>query len=138
MRNEEWSIGIGLRRAVVHLISWSVGIAIVWGVLLFAGAPWINQIPVRGRGVLLVYSLIAASPGLAAGYLLFHQLQEKAGFTSLLLSGFAVAFTWGSFIAGALVADSFRSLDGGRRVMLIFAAGAIATVEIIYETFADG
>ena len=137
MSSDEWSIGIGLRRALVHLVIWGIAIAVAWGALLMVIAPWINQIPVRGRGVFLVYGLIAALPGVAAGYLMFHRMQERAGFTSQVLSGLALVFVWGALVAGGVAADSLRSLEGGRGGLLIVMAGLIATVEIIYETFAD-
>jgi hypothetical protein len=137
MTSEDWSIGIGLRNALLHLFVWGVILALVWALLLVVLAPLINKIPLSGRGILFVYALIAIVPGWALGHVLYDRMTERAGFNSLILTGMALIAVWAASIAGGLLADGIRTLDAHREWLLIIPAGFVATVDLLYETFAD-
>jgi hypothetical protein len=133
----DWSIGIGLRNALLNLLAWGVILALAWALLLIVLAPLINKIPLSGRGILFVYALIAIVPGWALGHVLYDRMTERAGFNSLVLTGVALMAVWAASIAGGLLADGVRTLDAHREWLLIISAGFIATIYVIYETLAD-
>ena len=141
MPETEWTIGVGLRRAAVHLLIWSIVSTIGWAAALWLLAPLINSIPDamapsnRVKG--LVYAVIAVPAGAILAHVLHARMLDAAGFSSRVLSAISLIFIWAVAIGGTLTAIMFRPLRDNRDVVMYVSVGAIATIIVIYETLTD-
>jgi len=141
LADTEWTVGVGLRRAGVHLIMWSIVCTIGWAAALWLLAPLINSIPdatARStRTGTLLYALIAVPAGGALAHVQHARMLDAAGFTSRLLSACSLMFIWATAIGGVLLVNLVRPLRDDRDAVMYISVGAIATVIVIYETLVD-
>ena len=140
MTETEWTLATGLRKAAIHLLIWSLICLAIWVVAVLAVTPLLEMLPDASRGARRLQGLVML---LGAGPVawvcvrwLFEQMQESAGFGSLLLSALSIVFVWALALAGVIVANAIRTpqVDNG---LFWVGLGAIATVWILYETYAD-
>ncbi len=87
MSSEDWSIGIGLRRAVVHLVLWSIICAILWAAWLWLTTPVVNAIleAIPGRPRRLTTMIMAAQVAPFCwifAKLLYDRMIERAASTA--------------------------------------------------------
>src|SRR4051812_34465616 len=130
MANDKWTLAIGFRRALVHLIEWSVACGIVWIVALYL------VLPLAALDTLLMMAA-TATVGAALGWLMVRNLGERAGFSGwipmLLSIGFSVAYL---LIGGAIV-QGLRPVDPSVRFYAIDSGCAGAVAVIFWTCLAD-
>jgi len=139
-RDDEWDIGVGLRRAVIHLLLWGAVCLAIWIGVVWLVTPWLDALPSRASGGSrlrsLVSTLIALPIAVLCIRLLYSKMLETAGFTSMVLSLLSSVTVWGVAVGGAAIAAMIRPPQTST-AMLWIGMGAIAMVWILYETFAD-
>lgn len=133
----EWTVAIGLRRALVHLLIWSLVLLPLWAGFVWLLTPWFNWFPTGRRGSTFLISVMAAIPGWPAGLVLWNWMLDRAGFTSRLLSVAATICILGVAAGGALVSDVYRPLDGTRLGAAIFGFAAAAMYKVVWDTLTD-
>ena len=139
-RDDDWDVGVGLRKAVIHLLLWGAVCLVIWIGVVWLVTPWLDALPSRASGGSrlrsLVSTLIALPIAVLCVRLLFTKMIEAAGFTSMVLSVISICAICGIAFGGAAIAAMIRPPQTST-AMLWIGMGGIAMVWILYETFAD-
>ncbi|MCZ6836774.1 MAG: hypothetical protein O7G85_13445 [Planctomycetota bacterium] len=137
-RPGEWSLFIGLRRALMFLFVRSLVMT-----LFFVGLLWITQPLIVMYNfnfhakVLLGMSILFILPGFFIGHTLSKKLSEYAGFQSILLGVIASAFALGVVLGSVMILQQFQYFPGWRGPMIIVSTSFFAIGWIIRNTFID-
>lgn len=139
-QHDEWTIGLGLRRAIIHELIWGIVCFAATAAILWIAAPWINQLMEEGPGaryrrwVLLLGGGVLAIPLL---WLLWKRMLEAAGFTGWVVG--CIGFVSIALVASgaALVARGAGPLHGNSAVMMTIAMIAVSGVSIVYDVLTD-
>ena len=139
-RDDDWDIGVGIRKAVFHLLLWGAVCLVIWIGVVWLVTPWLDALPGDSRGTSRVRSLLCGLISLPIAVLcvrlLFTKMVEAAGFTSMVLSMLSIGAVWGIAVGGARIANAIRPPEVST-AMLWIGMGGIASVWILYETIAD-
>ena len=107
MAHEQWNLGIGLRRAVVHLAIWSLLCGAAWTAAAYAATPFLNRYSARA------FSLPSAAFGAVIGWALMRRLADVAGFAGWFLAFLAFVFAAATIVGGMTIVDVLRPLNTG-------------------------
>lgn len=139
MRSEpEWTLGVGIRRALLHCALWGTIYAALLLALLWLAAPLLNQIPIGGgRGATILAGLVVLPAALPAPWLLWHRMVERAGFMSRLLAIPSILTVLAVVAVG--VGIPFQAGVLSERLAAWFAIGipAIHIVDVVYELMVE-
>jgi len=143
VREDDWTVARGLRRAffvlgarlVVSLAAWGLLVLVVdllYGWLVTPGSGMI------GFSILITLCVVLATAGGIMGDKIVRRLDEYAGFQSLLLYFAAIVTVLLAMTGGTTLVDLMRPLSvvNDPRV-IVFIGGSVATVWIIRCALVD-
>lgn len=132
MADEEWTLAIGLRRAAVYLLIWSLISAAIWIGTVYAAAPLLAQFRTRA------FLIPSAALGAFIGWMLVRNLSETAGFSGWILAFLASACAFTIIIGGINLVAAYRPIDGHVIFMIGGAACLTALAIVVMLTLRDG
>lgn len=134
--SSEWTIAVGLRRALAILLLRSLILLPFWAALLWLITPAANMLPLHWTQFMLLGALMTI-PGGAIGATLARGLTERAGFVSVVLTAITVAFAWGVVLGGLHGSGLLRPLGDWQSLLAPGAAGGVATLWAVKNTLLD-
>lgn len=129
-RPGEWTIWIGLRRALFSLTVRSFIVLVPW-----IGIIWVMSNPMSQFGRFNTLMLILL--GIGIGYAFSSRLSDHAGFTSFILMGLASLFACGTILAGVMLVSIFYPIPPIMYAFFCFFPGITANVWILKVMILD-
>jgi hypothetical protein len=140
MAEHDWTLAKGVRRAVVHLLIWSLVCLVTWTVVVLITTPLLDAIPGQGTGISRARSIVSTVIALPMSWFckrrLYEKLSEAAGFNSIQLLGMAYVCLWLIAFTGVMFAERINppAVNNG---MLWLRLGLAGSVWMAWEMFAD-
>ncbi len=140
-RPGEWTPLLGLRSAALHLAGKMLIVLPIWTALIWLFSPLLIMVPQQGIIIWRMFggvAIVCVIPGMAIGYALSRDLEEKAGFQSLLLTMMASLAAAGTVAGGLGLSHLLRPVGGWVVTFIFIATTAFALGWIVRQTLVDG